>query len=97
MTKTDIIHEQNAKSGRYVIPLAANAKAQMTYRRVAPTTISIDHTVVPPEFRGKNIAEKLMLRAIEDAQASGDKIIPACSYVATQFKRHPEWAHLLAS
>ncbi len=96
MTEIKIIHEERENSGRYTIPLASDAEASMSYRRVAPSTISIDHTLVPPEFRGQKIADRLMVRAIEDAKTKGDKIIPACSYVAAQFKRHPEWADLLA-
>ena len=96
MTDTNIIHERGNNFGHYAIRLAPDAEAKMSYRRVAPSTISIDHTLVPPEFRGRKIADRLMVRAIEDARASGNKIIPACSYVAAQFKRHPEWADLLA-
>ena len=96
MSETGITHESRENSGRYFISLAPDAEAQMTYRRVAPKIISIDHTLVPPEFRGQKIADRLMARAIKDAKTKGEKIIPACSYVAAQFKRHPEWADLLA-
>ncbi len=96
MTDLKIIHEHDENTGRYVIVLGPKVEAKMTYRRVAPKTISIDHTLVPPEFHGQKIADKLMVRAIEDAKTKGDRIVPACSYVAAQFKRHPEWASLLA-
>ena len=41
-------------------------------------------------------ALKLVEQVITDAQAAGIKIVPLCSYVDAQFRRHPEWADLLA-
>ena len=54
-----------------------------------------EHTLVPPELGGRGIAGKLVEALIADARAEAFKIIPTCSYVAAQFKRHPEWADLL--
>src|SRR4051812_35961886 len=98
MADTDyaIEREDNGRTGRYVLRLAPGAEAEMTYRRVSPDTIAIDHTLTPHEYRGRNIAQKLMFRAIDDARAEGTKIVPLCSYVVAQFKRHPEWEDLLA-
>ena len=56
----------------------------------------IDHTGVPPEFEGRGIALKLVKASIEDARREGFKITPVCPYVVVQFRRHPEWADLLA-
>lgn len=53
-------------------------------------------TLVPPELEGRGIAGKLVAALIEDAKAQGFKVDPACSYVAAQFQRHPEWAELRA-
>ena len=53
------------------------------------------HTVVPPELRGRGIAEKLVRAALADAQAAGRKVVPQCSYVAKFIQRHAEFAHLL--
>jgi len=39
---------------------------------------------------------KLVEALIADAREHGWKIVPECSYVAAAFKRHPEWADLLA-
>ncbi|MDB5560978.1 MAG: N-acetyltransferase [Hyphomicrobiales bacterium] len=89
--------EDEELAGRYVVHLAEGVEAEMTYRKLDATTIAIDHTFVPREYRGANIALKLVERGIADARAEGIKIVPRCSYVAAQFLRHPEWEDLRAS
>ena len=54
------------------------------------------HTLVPPELRGRGIAEQLVRAGLADARAKGLKVIPACSYVEVFIKRHREFADLLA-
>jgi predicted GNAT family acetyltransferase len=88
--------EDDGEYGRYFINLAPGIEGEMTYRHVGPNTIAIDHTDTPPAFRGKGVAETLVLKAIADARAEGTKIVPLCSYVVAQFKRHPEWEDLRA-
>jgi predicted GNAT family acetyltransferase len=58
--------------------------------------ITFTHTVVPPELRGRGIAEQLVRAALADARAAGRKVVPACSYVAKFIERHQEFADLLA-
>lgn len=53
------------------------------------------HTAVPPELRGRGIAEKLVRAALADARAAGHRVVPACSYVAKFIERHREFADLL--
>ena len=89
-------HNETASHGRYFIRLAEDAEAEMTYRRTADHVITIDHTYTPPAYRGHNVAQRLMDRVIADVRAEGTRIVPLCSYVAAQFRRHPEWADLLA-
>jgi predicted GNAT family acetyltransferase len=88
--------EDGAGHGRYVIRLAGGLEAEMTYRRIGSGVIVIDHTYTPPEYRGQNVAFRLIDRAIADARADGTRIKPVCSYAVAQFRRHPEWADLLA-
>lgn len=54
------------------------------------------HTLVPPELRGRGIAEALVRAALADVRAAGLKVIPACSYVAKFIERHKEFQDLLA-
>ncbi len=96
MPDYEIVHDANNSSGRYTIQLAPDTIAELSYHRVGDDLISIDHTRVPEAFRGRKIAEKLLLRAITDAREDRVRVIPVCSYVDAQFRRHPEWGDLLA-
>lgn len=58
--------------------------------------IVFTHTLVPPELRGRGIAEQLVRPALADARAAGRKVVPACSYVAVFIQRHREYQDLLA-
>jgi predicted GNAT family acetyltransferase len=53
------------------------------------------HTLVPPELRGRGIAEQLVRTALADARAAGRKVVPACSYVARFIERHKEFQDLV--
>lgn len=55
-----------------------------------------DHTIVPPAIGGRGIAGRLVEALVADARAQGFRIDPECSYIAAAFRRHPEWADLLA-
>lgn len=89
-------HEEEDGRGRYVMRLPDGTEGEMTYFRRDDSTIIADHTGVPPQYRGQGIAEKLVATAMDDARERGQKIVPVCSYVAVQFRRHPEWQDLRA-
>lgn len=50
--------------------------------RVAGDIWTITHTGVRPEYGGRGIAKKLVLKVIEAARANNAKIVPLCSYAA---------------
>ena len=60
------------------------------------TRMTFTHTVVPPELRGRGIAELLVRAALADARTAGHRVVPACSYVAKFMERHQEYQDLLA-
>jgi predicted GNAT family acetyltransferase len=92
----EIEREDAPGHGRYVIRLPGDLEAEMTFRKIGATTIAIDHTYTPPEFRGRNIAFKMIERGIADARRDGIKVKPECSYAVAQFRRHSDWTDLLA-
>ncbi|PTX90775.1 GNAT family N-acetyltransferase [Opitutus sp. ER46] len=58
--------------------------------------IVFTHTYVPPELRGRGIAEQLVRTALEHARDEGLRVVPECSYVAVFLQRHQEYAALLS-
>ncbi len=69
--------------------------AELTWHARGETRVA-DHTFTPPQARGLGIAAKLVEALVADARKQGFTVVPQCSYVAAQFRRHPEWADLLA-
>jgi predicted GNAT family acetyltransferase len=63
--------------------------------RLEGDAMTITHTGVPSPVGGRGIAAALTLFAVRFAEGRHWKIVPACSYADTWFKRHPEYAHLL--
>ena len=55
-----------------------------------------NHTFVPPEARGRGIAQQLVEAMVADAREQGFTIEPQCSYVAALFRRNPDWADVRA-
>jgi uncharacterized protein len=90
-------HEDFGSRGRYFVRLEDGSEAEMTYRKIREGVVAIDHTFVPPQHRGRGIAEKLVMTGVGDIKAQNLRIIPLCSYVAAQFRRHPQWEDLRAA
>jgi predicted GNAT family acetyltransferase len=88
----EVVH--NAAAHRYEITLDGHqAVAEYAFEDGRQV---FTHTFVPPELRGKGLAEKLVRRGLEDARAAGRKVVPACSYVAVFIQRNKEFESLVA-
>ena len=92
---SDIRLEDGPSKGRYVYRLDGH-EALMTFSKAGDRLIIIDHTEVPPFFRGQGVGVALVARAVEDARAAGKEITPLCPFAAAQFRRHPEWTDVLS-
>lgn len=82
----------NEASERFEISL--DGKMAVADYQINNGRMLFTHTEVPIEFRGKGIAEKLVLAGFAYARERGLKIVPICSYVGTVLKRHPEYQDL---
>jgi len=69
-------------------------KLSVAEYEVSKGEIAFTHTFVPPELRGRGIAEALVRAGLEYAKSEKLRVIPACSYVATFIRRHREYVPL---
>jgi len=98
MTKNtiEIGHDFNNGGGRYWAEVDGGS-AELTYKNRGDDVIIIDHTYVPPESRGGDIALRLVERAVADARERNLQIEPQCSYVAKVFERRADLAERRAA
>jgi predicted GNAT family acetyltransferase len=79
---------------RAVLPGSAGS-AELTWVARGPLRIA-NHTYVPPELRGRGIAQALVEALVADARELGFAIVPQCSYVEALFSRHRDWEDVRA-
>ncbi len=91
---SDIILEEGPSKGRYVYRVGED-EAFMTFSKAGAHLVIIDHTEVPPAFRGSGAGLALVERGVADARAAGKRILPLCPFAAAQFRKHAEWADVL--
>ena len=90
-----ITRSDETTHGVYRAELEGSRPAELTWRAMGPVRIA-NHTFVPPEMRGRGIAQQLVEALVADAREQGFTIVPQCSYVDVLFRRHPEWSDVLA-
>jgi len=85
---------RNAEDHRFEATLEGHTSV-LTYRESA-RRVTLLHTEVPPELRGRRIADTLARAALDDARRRGLQVRPVCPLVQAFMKRHPEYADLVA-
>ena len=93
--ETPAIDAHHEPENRRFVAIVDRQQAVLDYRR-GDGVISLVHTGVPAAIGGRGVAAALVRSALDHARAEGLKVVPACSYVAAYFKRHPQDADLLA-
>jgi uncharacterized protein len=67
----------------------------LLYYTMAPGTITLVHTEVPPELGGRGIGSTLVRGALDLIRAQGLKVIAKCPFVAAYMGKHPEYNDLV--
>jgi uncharacterized protein len=67
----------------------------LVYREAAGR-LTLIHTEVAPELRGRGIADALARAALDDARRRHLAVHAICPFVQAFMKRHPEYADLAA-
>jgi predicted GNAT family acetyltransferase len=86
----DILQENNQTKGFFKAVVNGKEAGLMTYSCAGEDKIIIDHTEVNPQFSGKGVGKKLVLKAVEFARESKLKIIPLCPFAKSVFNKTEE-------
>lgn len=68
-----------------------HGKAELLYKIENGNIMSIYHTFVPDEERGKGIAERLARSAFAFAKEKSFKVRPDCPYIVHFIEKHKEY------
>ena len=91
-----IQQKQEGSKGSFYVEEAGTVLAQMTYYITGDNLMTIDHTEVADELRGKNVGYQLMQTAVEYARVNNAKILPLCPFAKSVFdKKGAEFADVL--
>lgn len=69
-------------------------KALLHYEREGEK-LNFHYTFVPPELRGKGLAEQIVAAGFQYADQNKLKVIPSCPYVARFVMKNSEWKRLV--
>ena len=86
---------KNTERHRYEAVQHHQVLGYAVYRDVGGA-VELPHTVVEPAYGGQGVASAIVRFALDDIQASGQRVIPACEFVAAYIQRHPQYASLVA-
>jgi len=84
------VHVQHEPEQSRYSATVDGALAVATYRRQG-NAIAFTHTEVPPQIEGRGVASALARRALDDARAAGNQVIPACEFFRHYMDAHPEY------
>ena len=91
-----ITHEESGSKGRYVAHVGGHADTgEMTYSRLSPTRIIVDHTGVPDSLKGMGVGSALARHVVAEARAKGFTIVPLCPFLKAQADRNPDWSDVI--
>ena len=78
----------NESASRFEMPFEGHLC--VAQYRLIDGVMWLTHTEVPPPLRGRGLAAHVVQAALDYARAHGLKVRPACSYVHSYMRRHPE-------
>ncbi|MEP7347716.1 MAG: GNAT family N-acetyltransferase, partial [Gemmatimonadaceae bacterium] len=81
----DVVDNQD----RHRFETVIDGKYAIAEYRIDDKTMTLFHTLVPVELRGRGIAGTVVRAALDSARQRGLKVVPQCPYVAGFISKHP--------
>lgn len=93
---TPIAHEEHGHRGSFFLAEQGKLLARMTYSRLGPAQVIIDHTEVDPSLAGQGVGRRLLDAAVAWARETRTKFLVTCPFASAQFARDPSIRDVLA-
>jgi predicted GNAT family acetyltransferase len=90
MNRPEVLVRHNAAAERFEAEVDGEI-CEASYRLLG-RTVTFTHTGVPRRLQGHGIAAALVREALAWARREGLRAVPACSYVQSYLRRHPDEA-----
>ncbi len=97
MNFMEIQRKETEDKGEFFIEENDRQIALLTYKKSGDGVITIDHTEVDSNFRGKNIGEDLVAEAVKFVRENNLKIVPTCQFAKKVIDDKPEFQDVLAN
>jgi len=95
-TDFDVQHSEDSGRGAFFVGRAHERLAAMTYSRLAPEKVIIEHTEVDASLRSVGIGRRLLDVLVAWARKTKTQVIVSCPYAKAQFERDPSIRDVLA-
>ena len=89
--------EERANRGAFFLTRNGERVAEMTFSRVNPSLVMIDHTQVSDSLRGQGAGRKLLDAAVAWARERNTRFIPVCPFAKAQFDKDPSIRDVLST
>jgi uncharacterized protein len=97
MTDLSIEREEKGQRGAFFLMREGTRIAEMTFSRVNPTLVMIDHTEVSAALKGQGVGRKLLDAFVAWARETHTKVIPVCPFAKAQFDKDPSIRDVLSA
>ena len=69
--------------------------ARMTYSRLDPNNIIVDHTAVDPRAKGTGAGKRIVMEMVAWARKNNQKVLPLCPFTKAIIEKKPETQDIL--
>ena len=69
--------------------------ARMTYSRMDPSNVIIDHTAVDPKLKGTGSGKKIVEYMVEWARSNNQKVLPLCPFTKAVLAKNQSWQDII--
>jgi predicted GNAT family acetyltransferase len=89
----DITFNDNTQAQRFEL-IERGTVVGIAQYTVSGNTVTMTHTEVPQEYKGKGYGSKLARLALDRLREKQMKVIPSCQFIARFIHKHQEYADL---